>query len=67
MEIKDLTTVTLTEKDICVLITEFLEKNGLKPIKPVTSLNVGSRLAGFGMNEYQESYLDDTTIKCNKV
>lgn len=67
MEIKDLTTVTITEKDLCQLIEEFLCDNNLVPDNPIKSISVGNEQVGYGQSESYSPYIKDTVIKCSKI
>lgn len=61
----EITKVVLSKEDIITCITNELIRQGLKPNKPI-SINIGSRLVGFGMGEREETYIQDTAIECEK-
>jgi hypothetical protein len=62
----EITKVVLSKEDIITCITNELLRQGLKPTKDI-NISVGSRLIGFGMGERPETYIQDTTIECEKV
>lgn len=62
----EITKVVLSKEDIITCITNELVRQGLKPTKDI-DIRIGSRLKGFGAGEYEERYIQDTTIECEKV
>mgnify|MGYP000318387390 CR=1 FL=1 len=62
----EITKIVLSKEDIITCIKNELIRQGLKPTKDI-NINIGSRLVGFGMGARPETYIQDTTIECEKV
>ena len=62
----EITKIILSKEDIITCVTNELLRQGLKPTKDI-DIRVGRRLKRFGTGEYEENYIQDTTIECEKV
>lgn len=66
MDIKKNITITLSEEDVKEVISDYLNRNGYEVKKDNVTLNVGSRLEGYGMGEHQVHYFQCASVKCGE-
>lgn len=66
MEIKKNITIELSENDVKEIITLYLKNEGYIVTPDNVDLSVGSRIKGFGMGEYEETYFKAAYVKCKE-
>ena len=66
MNIFENITINLTPDDVREILKDYIEKQGYR-VKGNIQLRVGSRLEGFGRDEYPQSYFESAVIDVEKV